>query len=603
MKPVEKRARRAVPSSSFMDTKQRTVSQNEKSGLFSPGKENYRKTVGGEGKKKLMINVMKVTQKNAENAKGKDNLSNTRGQECKTGAGEMVASKTMASEMVAGKMIEGEMVEGKMMKGENNNRKKEKDGHAKRREKGVHSTHSSVNMNIDKEDFKVNNLSPQLLESYRSNYNANLAKKITNLSKIKNAKKYTEVNKTKIQLENKLREKNSSATYEMRRHCKSKPKVPKIVQTFDNPEQNVCITTQFNNPRIYSDIDINIENQCEENMQTDKGENPSIGENAQPTQHEVDVEAVEGIKKKVFRKYKDLLGEHINNMRTIIYSKANEPLQVEMNRENIYNFLKLTYKYANYKSSITYAILLLLDRLNNPETELEEKEKEDLENAIRAYSYHSAMSYKYAFKAYHNRDKRDYMKEGEKRGEKSGENGNGKDGEESQAQARKNICSEIGMKIKSQFLLNCEVIINIINCIFYTISEEKKKIYYIYLNANLYKIISDITETGVKYKYEYLAKETYKKAFDLGQMYLPPIDLNFLQLASNYIYFLYFNLGHEKKALTICVDIFDKTSNLLDSIENHEKAEKCLRILSKMRYNIKRWSKKTNKNSILFLTF
>ncbi|SBT45462.1 14-3-3 protein, putative [Plasmodium ovale wallikeri] len=589
MKPLEKRARRVVPSSSFVETKQRTVSQNEKSGLFSSGKENYRKTVGGEGKNKLIINVMTVTQTNSENAKGKENLSKTRGQEGKTGAGEVVASKTMAGEIVAGKMT----------KGENNNRKKEKDGHAKRREKGVHSTHSSVNMNIDKEDFKVNNLSPQLLESYRSNFNANLAKKITNLSKIKNAKKHTEVNKTKTQLENKLREKNSSATYEMRRHCKSKPKVPKIVQTSDNPEQNVCSTIQFNNPRIYSDIDINIENQCEEKVQTDKGENPSIGENAQPTQHEVNVEAVEDIKKKVFRKYKDLFGEHINNMRTIIYSRANEPLQVEMNRENIYNFLKLTYKYANYKSSIAYAILLLLDRLNNPETELEEKEKEDLESAIRAYSYHSAMSYKYAFKAYHNRDERDDMKDGEK----SGENGNGKDGQESHAQARKNICRDIGMKIKSQFLLNCEVIINIINCIFYTISEEKKKIYYIYLNANLYKIISDITETGVKYKYEYLAKETYKKAFDLGQMYLPPIDLNFLQLASNYIYFLYFNLGHEKKALTICVDIFDKTSNLLDSIENHEKAEKCLRILSKMRYNIKRWSKKTNKNSILFLTF
>lgn len=256
----------------------------------------------------------------------------------------------------------------------------------------------------------------------------------------------------------------------------------------------------------------------------------------------------------------------------------------------------MSYKYADYNYSLACAILLLIDRLNYPDIELNENEKEGLENIFRSYSYHTILSYKYAFKAYHHNDKDTNNNNDHKNNHNNNNNC-------ITFQVKKNICKSIRHKIKNQFLLNSEAIINLINCIFYTIKEERNKFFYTYLNANQYKIISDMTETGVKYKYEQLAERTFKRALDLGMIYLKPTDINFLNLASSYIYFLYFNLGYEQKALNICIDIFDKSSNILDEIEDKDHAHKCLEILSKMRHHIKRWSKKLNKNSILFLTF
>ncbi|GAB68470.1 hypothetical protein PCYB_133440 [Plasmodium cynomolgi strain B] len=172
-----------------------------------------------------------------------------------------------------------------------------------------------------------------------------------------------------------------------------------------------------------------------------------------------------------------------------------------------------------------------------------------------------------------------------------------------QNEKRKNICRSIRGIIKDKFLLNCEAIINVVNCILCTINEEKEKIYYTHLNANQYRTISDITETGVKYKYEQLARETYKKAFELAQVHLVPTDVHFLQLASRYISFLYFNVGKEQLALKICTDVFDRTADELGNMEDEGEADKCLQILSRMRYNIKRWSRKLHGNSILFLDF
>ncbi|CRG95742.1 14-3-3 protein, putative [Plasmodium gallinaceum] len=438
--------------------------------------------------------------------------------------------------------------------------RKEKNTNPKKKERGINNI---SNNNTDKKDnssIKVS--SPNILESNKNNCDYNLTKK-KNLNKTTNTKKNV-LNKSKT-VENKLKAKSSFNNEIKKIHNRSRTKRVKSIQNIvDNTEMGYK-TTQFK-LSDYSENDSNLENLSVEYV-VDKEEK------------------IKNIKEKTLQKYNDLIETYTNNIKTLINSNSNDNLKIEFNRETIFNFLKITYKYSDYNYSVTCAILLLLDRLNNPEIELTEKEKEGLENALRAYSYHSIISYKYTFKAYHKKDSIIEQKVN------------------SNLQLKKNICKNIRQKIKIHFLLNCEIIINLINCILYTINEDQNKIYYIYLNGNQYKIISDITETGVKYKYEHLAQEAYKKALDLGKKYMQPTDVNYLNLASSYIYFLYFILGYEQKALNLCIDIFDKSSNLLDKIEDHENVDKCLQLLSKMRYNIKRWSKKLNKNSILFLTF
>ncbi|CRH03914.1 conserved Plasmodium protein, unknown function [Plasmodium relictum] len=438
--------------------------------------------------------------------------------------------------------------------------KKEKNTKSKKKERGINNI--SNNSNTNKENSSIKALSPNVIESNRNNHDYNLTKKKTNLNKTTNTKKNV-LNKSKT-AESKLKAKNSSNDDIKKTHDKSKTKTDKSIQNIVNHTEIGYRTTQLK-LSDYSDNDSNVENLSVE--------------------YEIDKEEkIKNIKDKILQKYNNLLETYSNNVKSLINSNVNGSIKVEFTRETIYNFLNTTYKYSDYNYSVTCAILLLLDRVNHPEVELTEKEKEGLENTLRAYSYHSIISYKYTFKFYH---KKDTIIE---------QDGN------YNLQLKRNICKNTRLKIKTQFLLNCEVIINLINCILYTINEEQNRIYYIYLNGNQYKIISDITETGVKYKYEQLAQEAYKKALDLGKKYMQPTDVNYLHLASSYIYFLYFILGYEQKALKLCIEIFDKSSCLLDKID-HENADKCLQLLSKMRYNIKRWSKKLNKSSILFLTF
>ncbi|CXI52802.1 14-3-3 protein, putative [Plasmodium berghei] len=435
---------------------------------------------------------------------------------------------------------------------------------------------------MEKDDLNANKLSPHLMESNRNNFDTNLAKKRANINKIKNSKKIEEYYRAKT-VDARGKTKNGSLIYENNK--KEKTKKSKSFHTINyRSKKNTFLNSSYSsicNDDVlgaYYEMDIHVENRCEENNEINKKE-------------------IENIKNKILNKYNNLTSEYNNKLQMLIYSNMNKNLKIKLNRESIYTFMRLVYKCSDYKYAIGCAILLLLDRLKNQQIELKEIEKEEIENTINSYNYYNIMSYKYAFRIFY----KNYtlLLKGNKCEEKN---------EFSNCTnsptifVKKNICKNIRFKIKKEFLLNCEVIINIVNCIISTITnDDKNKIFYIHLNANQYKIVSNITDTGVKYKYEHLAKNAYKKAFELASIYLQPIDINFLSVASHYIYFLYSNLECEQKALKICIDVFDKSSNLLDKIEDTKQADKCSRILSKMRYNIKRWSKKLNKNSILFL--
>ncbi|SOV82650.1 14-3-3 protein, putative [Plasmodium sp. gorilla clade G3] len=455
-------------------------------------------------------------------------------------------------------------------------------------------------------------------------HNNNLMRKKILLNKIKSPKDFVQFRKAKT-VEGNVKIKNHVLFNDTKKNGKEKIKnLSRTYQTIDdhrlngskkNKKKKIHYNNLINYPKktnlpleatTYSDEDNFISEKIEKETE----------------------EKIKYIKDKILNKYKDLFETYNNAIKVLI--STNEELKVELNRETIYTFLKMSYKYADYNYSLACAILLLIDRLNNPDIELNDNEKEGLENIFRSYSYHTILSYKYAFKAYHHDDKETNNNNGPTNNYNDNHNHNHNNNHNHNhnnnhnhnqnhnnnhnnnnnnnnncitLQVKKNICKSIRHKIKNQFLLNSEAIINLINCIFYTIKEERNKFFYTYLNANQYKIISDMTETGVKYKYEQLAERTFKRALDLGMVYLKPTDINFLNLASSYIYFLYFNLGYEQKALNICIDIFDKSTNILDEIEDKDHAHKCLEILSKMRHNIKRWSKKLNKNSILFLTF
>ncbi|EUT78728.1 hypothetical protein PFAG_05306 [Plasmodium falciparum Santa Lucia] len=421
-------------------------------------------------------------------------------------------------------------------------------------------------------------------------HNNNLMRKKIQVNKIKSPKDFVHFRKAKT-VEGNVKIKNHVLFNDTKKNGKEKIKnLSRTYQTIDdrtlngskkNKKKKIHYNNLINYPKK-TNLPLEVHTYSDEdNIISEKSEKETE-------------EKIKYIKDKILNKYKDLFETYNNIINVLINS--NEEIKVELNRETIYNFLKMSYKYADYNYSLACAILLLIDRLNYPDIELNENEKEGLENIFRSYSYHTILSYKYAFKAYHHNDKDTNNNNDHKNNHNNNNNC-------ITFQVKKNICKSIRHKIKNQFLLNSEAIINLINCIFYTIKEERNKFFYTYLNANQYKIISDMTETGVKYKYEQLAEQTFKRALDLGMIYLKPTDINFLNLASSYIYFLYFNLGYEQKALNICIDIFDKSSNILDEIEDKDHAHKCLEILSKMRHHIKRWSKKLNKNSILFLTF
>ncbi|KAI4835776.1 14-3-3 protein [Plasmodium brasilianum] len=587
MKSTDIHAHIRNSASSFFSSKKKSIIlSNEKNGL-SNKKENYHKNSKEEGKNKIKMNTKKETETNIVNRIMKDKNVNARNQ-------------------VRDKMMEGE-----------------KNVCSKKREKGINNIYYNINNNSnDVDDPNDKDELPPSVEIHRNNCGVNLTKKRTNLNRIKNSKKQTEQNKEKSFENNKVRINNNSSNaaaattitsaatataatttaaitatsshYQNRKIGKGKAKMSKSFQELNDRKLTPpCSETQSNSPRIFSknDDDYDIDVHYDENGM-EKEENIKIK------------------KKKILEKYSDLFAECINKIKALVRSSTNENLNVKMNRKSIYNFLKVSYKCSDYNYAIVCAILLLLDRLNNPEEELNEMEKEDLENTLRAYSYHCMISYRQTFKAYHHHSDSNYNNMNRSNNVNGVNNNNNalpkKEASEEcimDPVKKKNICNSIRLKIKNDFLLNCEALINIINLIFSTIDEDKNKFYYIHLNANQYKIISDITETGVKYKYEHLANETYKKAYDIGQIYLQPVDINFLQLASHYINFLYFNLGYEQKALQISIEVFDNSCNLLEHIENTEKAYKCSQILTKIRYNIKLWSKKINKNSILLLTF
>ncbi|ANQ10726.1 Uncharacterized protein PCOAH_00049110 [Plasmodium coatneyi] len=487
--------------------------------------------------------------------------------------------------------------------------KKDKAVNGKKKDKGMHSTGSThpsssqrkINTGVEKSHVKPS--SPHLGESHRSEESRTIAatgiapvgetpssrKKTTHLGKIKNSKRYTDFNKGKNITDEKEGIKNVGISCERRSSCHGNSKSPKLAPLTEQGSQSTPSPTMLSSQKIYSHNDIHIINLCKEDQMNRK-------------------EKVKKLRNKILKMYSELFLHHFRRSQKLIKSSGNENLNVCLNRESVHSFLRLSYKYGDYEYCVGCVMVLLLDRLTNSEVELNPGERDDLENAVRAYNYHTLLAYRGTFKAYH--------KCNLKNGANSGCNSdhvkdvhNVKDGDDPpvkrtlQNAKRKSICRSIRAIIKDKFLLNCEAIINVVNCILCTISEEKEKIYYTHLNANQYKTISDITETGVKYKYEQLARETYQKAFQLAQIHLVPTDIHFLQLASRYISFLYFKVGQEQLALKICTGVFDRTADELDNLQDEGEADRCLQILSRMRYNIKRWSRKLHGNSILFLDF
>ncbi|KJP89777.1 hypothetical protein AK88_00485 [Plasmodium fragile] len=493
-------------------------------------------------------------------------------------------------------------------------KKKDKAVNGKKKDKGMHNatpphlsrSHRKNNTGVEKSHVRPS--SPHLVESHRSEEphhpvvsgNATVVetssskKKTTHLGKIKNSKRYTDFNKGKNINEEKEGIKSIVTSCETRVNCQGNSKLPQCAPLIEQGPQDAPDPTILGSDKIYSNNDIDIMNLCIEDEMNRK-------------------EKIQNLKNKILKMYSDLFLHHFRRSQKLVKSSGNANLNICLNRESVHSFLRLTYKYADYEYCMGCVMVLLLDRLTNAEVELSLGEKDDLENAVRAYNYHTLVAYRGTFKAYHKcasnsgtnedcnsdhvkvvHDVKDvrYTHDGDDVSTKKTLH-NGK---------RKNICRSIRAIIKDKFLLNCEAIINVVNCIICTINEEKEKIYYTHLNANQYRTISDITETGVKYKYEQLAGETYKKAFELAQVHLVPTDVHFLQLANRYISFLYYNVGQEQLALKICTGVFDRTANELGNImQDQGEADRCLHILSRMRYNIKRWSRKLHGNSILFL--
>ncbi|CAA9990382.1 14-3-3 protein, putative [Plasmodium knowlesi strain H] len=493
--------------------------------------------------------------------------------------------------------------------------KKDKAMNGKKKDKGMHSAgttqpnSSNRKNNTWVEKSNVKSSSPHLAENHRSEESRAVVgsgiatvgeipssrKKTTHLGKVKNSKRYTDFNKGKNINEEKDGIKNMDTACESRVGCHGNSKSPKLTPLREQKSQGAPSPSMLSSQKIYPRNDIEIINHGIEDEISRK-------------------EKVKKLKNKILKMYSDLFLHHFRRSQNLVKCSGNENLNVCLNRESVHSFLRLSYKYGDYEYCVGCVMVLLLDRLTNSEVELNLEERDDLENAVRAYNYHTLRTYRATFKAYH------------KCNQNNGANGNChsdhakvvQDGDDMQYAhnrddppgkktlqnaKRKNLCRSIRTMIKENFLLNCEAIINVVNCILCTINEEKEKIYYTHLNANQYKTISDITETGVKYKYEQLARETYEKAFQLAQVHLVPTDVHFLQLASRYISFLYFKVGQEQLALRICTGVFDRTADELGNLQDEGEVDKCLQILSKMRYNIKRWSRELHGNSILFLDF
>ncbi|KMZ90634.1 hypothetical protein PVMG_02803 [Plasmodium vivax Mauritania I] len=464
------------------------------------------------------------------------------------------------------------------------------------------STHRKNNAGVEKPH--VRNSSPHLAESHRSEESRAVPtgvapvgetpssrKRTTHLGKIKNLKKYADFNKGKNINDEKEGVKNVGTSCEARVSCQGSSKSPKCLPLTEQVPQGAATPTTLSTQKIYAHNDIHIMSLCMEDEMNRK-------------------EKVKKVKNKILKMYSDLFLHHFKRSQKLVKSSGNLNLNICLNRESVHNFLRLSYKYGDYEYCVGCVMVLLLDRLTNPEVELTPGERDDVEDAVRAYNCHTLLAYRGTFKAYH--------KWGSGGGGGSGVSGVSggwsgvrgvNDVRDAHAKAplqnatRKSICRSIRDTIKDKFLLNCEAIINVVNCILCTTNEEREKIYYTHLNANQYKTISDVTETGVKYKYEQLARETYKKAFELAKVHLVPTDVHFLQLASRYISFLYFNVGQEQLALKICTGVFDRTADELGNLQDEGQADRCLQILSRMRYNIKRWSRKLHGNSILFLDF
>ncbi|SCM04708.1 14-3-3 protein, putative [Plasmodium chabaudi chabaudi] len=545
MKSPDKRGHNVTRVSPLASPKNINLKNEKKNNPTDKG--NHCVVHKDEGKNKLKTNIKEISDKNIINRKMKEKHMNIKNKENEI-----------------------------MITSEGNKKKKI-----------INKNCSSTIINMEKDDLNMNKLSPHFIENNRNNFDTNLTKRRANINKVKNYKKAEEYHRAKT-VEARGKTKNDSLLYENNKKESCKTKKSKSFHTInyqnkENDFMNSSYSSLCNDDILgpYYETDINVENRYEET-------------------NEINKEEIENIKNKILNKYNNLTSEYNNKLQMLIYSSMNKNLKIKYDRESIYTFMKLAYKCSDYKYAIGCAILLLLDRLNNQQIELKEIEKEEIENTINSYNYYNIMSYKYAFRVFY---KNYTLSLKGKKCEETNEFSNSSTNSSS-IYIKKNICKNIRFKIKKEFLLNCEVIINIVNCIISTIpNDNENKIFYIHLNANQYKIVSNITDTGVKYKYEQLAKHAYKKAFELASIHLQPIDINFLSVASHYIYFLYSNLECEQKALKICIDVFDKSSNLLDQIEDDKQADKCARILSKMRYNIKRWSKKLNKNSILFLKF
>ncbi|EUD65903.1 hypothetical protein C922_03627 [Plasmodium inui San Antonio 1] len=474
------------------------------------------------------------------------------------------------------------------------------------------SSHRRDNAGVEK--LHVGHSSHHLVESQRSEESwtvtAGIAivgetsssrKKTTQGGKIKNLKRYKDFNKGKNMNDEKEGMKNIVTSCETRVSCQGNSKPPKLAPLTVEGPQGAPSPTMLSSQKIHS------QKNHSQKIHSQKIPSQKISSQKIPSQkiyphddiHIMKVcienqmnrkEKVQKMKNKILKMYSDLFVHHFRRSQKLIKSSGNADLNVFLNRESVHSFLRLSYKYGDYDYCVGFVMVLLLDRLTNAEVELTPGERDDLENAVRAYNYHTLLAYRGTFKAYH----KFASNAGDDDASVKKTLQNGK---------RKTICSSIRAIIKDKFLLNCEAMINMVNCILSTINEEKEKIYYSKLNANQYKTISDITETGVKYKYEQLARETYKKAFELAQVHLVPTDVHFLQLASRYISFLYFNVGQEQLALEICTAVFDRTTDQLTNMQDEGEADRCLQILSRMRYNIKRWSRKLHGNSILFLDF
>ncbi|VWU51865.1 14-3-3 protein, putative [Hepatocystis sp. ex Piliocolobus tephrosceles] len=480
--------------------------------------------------------------------------------------------------------------------------KKEQTSHIKKKEKESQNVSFNKNTNHDKEnDIKKKNIVSKFLkiipteESRKHLFDVNFTKKKTNLNKIKKTKKSDSLQKMKTVGDVQIKMLSEKNVIDHKKTYKNKSKVLKCSQTTYYGKQSLESTSNSNK---YKDSDDNISMTFSEKVEKQREQFLNDAEYKKKIK-------IEKLKENINKNYKQLFTKYNNNIQELIYSKANAKLKIEINRETLYNFLNISYNYNNYEFALGCAILLLLDRVYNPSIELTEAARDDIENAIKSYSYHFIIAYKYSLKCYKN---------GNNNNSDNNNNNNNSNNnttmsnlvikekeENNDTLTKKNISKSITIKLKNDFLLNSEAIINIIKCICYTIHDAKTEIYYIHLNANQYKLISDITETGIKYKYEQLAKEAYEKAFDLGKIYLQPLNLKLLYLTNKYIQFLYFNLGYEKKALKIGTEIFDRASNLLDIVENEEEAANLIQILTKLRNNIKSWSSEINKHSILFL--